>query len=108
MRLYKRNTITAAVAGTGLAGADKNPTYIEFEGADEKTAFIVNATATDTITVVAGSGSVNTRNITLSVPEGISVFTLDSAFFMDAAGTNKGKVGFIGKTTTSIATVVLP
>lgn len=105
MRLYRRNEISGAATATGLADTAK---YFEFEGADEKTAFIVNASATDTITVIAGEGTANVNNITLSVPIGISVFTLDSAFFMNATGTNKGKVGLKGKSTTSVSVVVLP
>ena len=106
MRLYKRNEITGAVTGTALSAAGVS---IDFqEGADEKSAFIVNATATDTITVVAGEGSINENNITLTVPNGISVFTLDSAFFMNAKGANKGKVTLKGANTTKVAVVVLP
>ena len=103
MRLYRRNEITTAVAGKALEGSGKK-VLIAFEGADEKTAFIVTATATDTLIVHAGAGSVNKNNLSLTVPEGTSVFTLDSAFFM---GTD-GNVAFEGKNTTKVATVVLP
>ncbi len=106
MRLYKRNEITEAVAGTALSSAGVSINFQE--GADEKSAFIVNATATDTITVCAGVGSINETDITLSVPVGTSVFTLDSAFFMNATGANKGKVTLKGANTTKVAVVVLP
>ena len=106
MRLYRRNEITEAIVGTALSA---DGVHIDFQaGADEKTAFIVNATAVDTITVVAGEGSINENNITLAVPKGISVFTLDSAFFMNAKGANKGKVTLKGLATTTVAPVVLP
>jgi hypothetical protein len=103
MRLYRRNEITAAIAGAALEGTGKK-VLVEFEGADEKTAFIVTATAEDTLIVHAGAGSVNKNNLSLTVPSGTSVFTLDSAFFMGA----DGKVAFEGKNTTKVATVVLP
>ena len=103
MRLYRRNEITGAVTGKPLEGTGKKVS-IKFEGADEKTAFIVTATADDSLIVYAGEGSVNKNNLTLAVKSGTSVFTLDSAFFMGA----DGNVVFEGKGTTSIATVVLP
>lgn len=106
MRLYKRNEIGAATK----VAVTTSGTYINFqEGADEKTAFIVNASAADEITVFAGAGSINANNITLEVKSGLNVFTLDSAFFMDGTGEHKGSVKLKSKTNSlDVYVVVLP
>jgi hypothetical protein len=104
MRLYRRNEIGKVAAGTALAGADK-AAKIAFEGADEKTVFLITTTGADSVVVCHGAGSVNANDITLRITEaGTFALTLDSAFFM---GTD-GNVEFKGATSTKVAVVVLP
>lgn len=104
MRLYRRNEIGEVAAGTELAGANK-AAKIAFEGADEKTVFLITTTGADDVVVCHGAGSANKNDITLKISKGGTfALTLDSAFFM---GTD-GNVEFKGATSTKVATVVLP
>ena len=108
MRLYKRNEFGAVPAGTGLTSSTVAK-YFEVEGADEKTVFLITTTKADNVVVCHGVGSVNKNDITLDIKDaGTYAITLDTAFFMDSTGTNKGKIGFKGDSTTKVAVVVLP
>lgn len=102
LRVYERNTIASPEFKT----LTTNGVAFDYTEADEKVVFIVNAASSGTITVVKGNGLQGVADITLNVPEGISVFTLDSMLFKNDSGTNKNKV--VIKGTAKVAVVALP
>lgn len=78
-------TFTAGVtAGTAL----------DFTGRDDKTLILMNNTGSSkgTVTFTKGTGIQGVADLTVEVPVGFSVCALDSGYFKQMNGTDKGCV----------------
>lgn len=83
---------------------------VDFQGKDNRTVIVATNTVATAGTLTVKGSATSTRggqDIVLSVPASKSIaFTLDSAYFMETAGTKKGKVTIIPSATTiSIAAI---
>ena len=69
-------------------------TPLDFTGRDDKTLILMNNTgsAAGTCTFTAGTGIQGVQDITVDVPVGFSAVALDSGFFKQMNGSNKGHV----------------
>ena len=76
--------VAGVVAGTPL----------DFTGRDDKTIILMNNTGSGagTVTFTKGTGIQGVADATFEVPVGFSAVTLDSGFFKQMNGTNKGCV----------------
>jgi len=74
--------------------AASTATYIAWAESDEHATLVVVATGATTLTVLAGNGiqGAADRDISLS-GAGTYLIRLDSGFFKNTTGTNKGKIG---------------
>lgn len=104
MVLTMRNTV-AEVALEALT-ADTAKT-IEWSEKDEHTVLVIDASAATDLTVKAGNGIQGVTDLTLSVPEGISLVKLESGRFKNVSGENKGKIVVVSTGTPSVGVAAL-
>ena len=83
------------------------PTPFEWFENDHKMTLVINAESETTLTVLAGNGIQGVANLTLSVPEGISLIKLDSGRFKNVTGESKGKIVVKSDGTPSVGVVAL-
>ena len=69
-------------------------TPLDFTGREDKTVIVMNNTGSGagTCTFTAGTGIQGVQDITVDVPVGFSAIALDSGFFKQMGGANKGHV----------------
>lgn len=96
---------TAAVDATDGA-------LITCDKADHKMLIIMenaDTTNAETVTIKAGNGIQGAKDWTVSVPKSSTmVVTVESGFYKNVSGTNKGKIKITGTADVKIACVVLP
>lgn len=98
----KPNVASAAVTPATIAAGD----LIVCDFKDEHTLFYVNASTAGDIVFEAGNGYAANKDLTVTVPAGISFFTLDSAFVKKVSGENKGKIKVKSKTAAGTYAVI--
>ena len=79
------------VAFTFTAGKTAGTT-IDFQGEDEKTLILFNASAAGTCVITAGTGIQGVNDVTVNVPSGFSAMVLESGAAKQITGDNKGSV----------------
>ena len=68
-------------------------TPLDFTGRDDKTVVLINNTGSKgTVTFTKGDGIQGVTDVTFEAPAGFSVCALDSGFFKQMSGENKGHV----------------
>lgn len=100
--LNMRNTVVTPELQALVASTD---TLIEFDGSDERSVMVVNASAATTLTVKAGDSFMASEPLVLDIPKGVSLIKLDSGRFKNVKGANKGKITVNSAGTPSIAIV---
>ena len=67
-------------------------TTVDFQGEDEKTVILFNASAAGTVTIMAGTGIQGVNDVKVDVPAGYSAMVLESGAAKQITGDNKGGV----------------
>jgi len=101
------NELSDAVTFTALDGTDG--AIIDFGGKDCYTLLLFTCSAADTTLVInGGNGEKAAPDLPLSIAkDAYNGIVIDSAYYMQVSGTNKGKVLVHGKATTSVAAIEL-
>lgn len=68
---------------------------------------VINASTATSLTVKAGNSIMGTNDITLTVPQGVSLVKLESMKFKNVSGANKGKIVVQSPGTPSVGVVAL-
>lgn len=92
-------TLTALVANTETA--------IPWKESDERMILIISAGSATTLTVKAGNGIQGSENLVLTVQQGVSLVKLESGFYKNVTGTNKGKIVVVSPGTPSVGTAAM-
>lgn len=92
-------TLTALTANTETA--------IPWNESDEKMILVINAANATTLTVKAGNGIQGVADLTLTVAQGVSLVKLESGFYKNVTGTNKGKIVVVSPGTPSVGTAAM-
>lgn len=85
-----RNHAATVELSSVTAGATK---YLDWKESDEHTTLVVVTEASATLTVLAGNGIQGAADLAISISAGTHLVRLDSGFYKNTTGTNKGKVG---------------
>lgn len=86
-----RNEAAKATLNSVSASATS---YLAWSESDEHTTLVVVATEATTLTVLAGDGVQGASNLDIALGgAGTYLIRLDSGYFKNTAGANKGKVG---------------
>lgn len=85
-----RNKAATVTLEAVSAGGTK---YLAWNESDEHTTLVVVNAAATTLTVLAGNGIQGAANLVISLAAGTHLIRLDSGFYKNTTGTNKGKVG---------------
>ncbi len=104
MVLTMRNTVAEVALEALTANTAK---AIEWSEKDEHTVLVIDAAAATDLTVKAGNGIQGVTDLTLSVPEGISLVKLESGRFKNVSGENKGKIVVVSTGTPSVGVAAL-
>ena len=101
------NELSSAITYSALDGTDG--ALIDFEGKDGYTLLLFTCTVADsTLTIKGGNGAKGIHDMPLDLAKDeVKGIIIDSAYFMQVSGTNKGKVAVTGKATTSVAAIEL-
>ena len=89
MEVTMRNNIATPALTALTANTDK---AIDWSENDQKMILVISASSATTLTVKAGNGIQGVADLTLTVPEGVSLMKLESGRFKNVSGTKKGKV----------------
>ena len=104
MEVTMRNNIATPALTTLTANTDK---AIDWSENDQKMILVISASSATTLTVKAGNGIQGVADLTLTVPEGVSLVKLESGRFKNVSGTNKGKVVVKSAGTPKVGVVAL-
>lgn len=100
------NELSGAITYSALDGTDG--ALIDFEGKDGYTLLLFTCTVADTPIIKGGNGAKGISDMTLNLAkDDVKGIIIDSAYFMQVSGENKGKVAVTGKATTSVAAIEL-
>lgn len=103
----KAEAMPATAAVDATSGA-----LITCDKTDHKMLIIMenaDTTNAETVTIKAGNGIQGTKDWTVSVPKASTmVVTVESGFYKNVSGANKGKIVITGTADVKIACVVLP
>ena len=99
-----RNNIATPALTALTANTDK---AIDWSENDQKMILVISASSATTLTVKAGNGIQGVADLTLTVPEGVSLVKLESGRFKNVSGTNKGKVVVKSAGTPKVGVVAL-
>ena len=96
---------------TGFAALDgTDGALIPIDGKDGYTLLLFTCSANDnTITIKGGNGIKGGHDVALTQldKDKTAGFIIDSAYFVNTSGTNKGKIQVLGKATTSVMAIEL-
>lgn len=104
MEVTMRNNIATPALTALTANTDK---AIDWSENDQKMILVISASSATTLTVKAGNGIQGVADLTLAVPEGVSLVKLESGRFKNVSGTNKGKVVVKSAGTPKVGVVAL-
>lgn len=104
MEVTMRNNIATPALTALTANTDK---AIDWSENDQKMILVISASSATTLTVKAGNGIQGVADLTLNVPEGVSLVKLESGRFKNVSGTNKGKVVVKSAGTPKVGVVAL-
>lgn len=104
MEVTMRNNIATPTLTALTANTDK---AIDWSENDQKMILVISASSATTLTVKAGNGIQGVADLTLTVPEGVSLVKLESGRFKNVSGTNKGKVVVKSAGTPKVGVVAL-
>jgi len=104
MEVTMRNNIATPALTALTANTDK---AIDWSENDQKMILVISASSATTLTVKAGNGIQGVADLTLTVPEGVSLVKLESGRFKNVSGTNKGKVVVKSAGTPKVGVVAL-
>ena len=99
------NEFGTATAFSALDGTDG--AIIDFGGKDCSTVLVFTASVADaTLTIKGGNGEKAAPDLPLSIAkDAVNPVMIDSAYYMQVSGANKGKVLVTGKATTSVMAI---
>ena len=104
MNITMRNAIATPALTALVANTEK---AIEWPEADEKMVLVISATAATKLTVRAGNSIQGVADLTVDVPQGVSLLKLESGRFKNVTGDNKGKIVIISVGTPSVGVAAL-
>lgn len=106
MTVTMRNDIATPTLEALTANTNK---ALEWSENDAKTVLVINngTSAASTLTVKAGNGIQGVCDLTLQVPEGISLVKLESGRFKNVSGDNKGKIVVVSPAALSVGVAAL-
>lgn len=101
------NEFATAASFTALDGTDG--AVIDFGGKDCFTLLLFTCSVADaTLTIKGGNGAKGVPDLPLSIAkDAYNGIVIDSAYYKQVSGTNKGKVLVTGKATTSVMAIEL-
>ena len=101
MNVIQRNT-PALVSLTALTASTDTP--IAWDESDEKIVMVIvsSSTSDTTLTVKAGNGIQGVADLTVTVSKGTSLLKLESGFYKNVSGANKGKIVINSPTALSV------
>lgn len=104
MDVTMRNDIATVELEALSAGTAK---AIDWTENDNKMILVINAGSATDLTVKAGNGIQGVCDLTLTVPEGVSLVKLESGRFKNVSGENKGKIVVVSTGTPSVGVAAL-
>ena len=105
MNLVMRNTLEKVELEELTAKTEK---AFDFSEKDDHIIIVVqNSGGESSLTIKAGNGIQGVCDLDLNVPEGISLFKLESGRFKNVSGVNKGKIVVVSTGSISVGTVAL-
>lgn len=102
------NALSDAITLTAITNATDGATVTPVK--DYKTLILLtNSAGSKTATIKGGNGEkgIGDVEVSLATADAIYGVIVDSAYFQQVSGTNKGKIHIVSPTTTSVAAVTL-